>query len=215
VHGKPIIIQTLAHFQRHPHIDEIYIVSVAEYIPHMEALAEEFGITKVKEIIPGGASSQDSIYNGLICARAHNEDDAIVLIHDGVRPMISGDLITRNIESVEQYGNGVTCCKSNITVVLSGDGRRVGDVPVRDHAYNAVAPQSFRLGAIIEAHEAERATNPGYENIVDACTMLHRQGKPVYIVEGSNENIKITTPEDYYILLALLQYHESKDALGV
>jgi 2-C-methyl-D-erythritol 4-phosphate cytidylyltransferase len=215
IHGKPIIIHTLEHFQRHPRIGGIFIASLEEYIPHMRELAGDFRITKIKDIVPGGATSQDSIYNGLTAARRKYADDAIVLIHDGVRPMISEQLIDRNIESVERRGNAVTCCRSDVTVVMSADGDTIGEVPIRDHAWNAVAPQSFRLGDIIAAHDAERAVNPTYENVVDACTMLRRQGKPVHIVEDTAANIKITKPEDYYIMRAYLQYNESKDAIGI
>jgi 2-C-methyl-D-erythritol 4-phosphate cytidylyltransferase len=215
VNGKPIIIHTLDHFQNHPQIDEIFIVCIGEYIAHMEQLIREYHVTKTRAVIPGGATSQDSIYLGLKEAAKTNTGEAVVLLHDGVRPIITADLISRNISCTLTHGNAVTCCPSDVTVAISEDGVTVDDVPERSRAYTALAPQSFRLGDIISAHEDERRHNPGYIGVVDACTLLRRQGRPVFMVEGSRDNIKITTPEDYYFMHAILRYMESKDALGL
>lgn len=215
VQGKPIIIYTLTQFQKHPEIDEIIVVSGEEYVEQTLSLVQEYEISKVNSIVAGGKTSQDSIYNGLCAAAEIGSPESIVLIHDGVRPFVDQQLITRNIACVKAKGNAVTCTKSDITVFYSPDGAKVESVPKRDHAYNALAPQSFFLKDILAAHEQERATNPDYTDVVDACTMFNKQGKTVHLVEGGKENIKITTSQDYYIMLAFLQYFETRDVLGV
>ena len=109
VNGKPIIIHTLDIFEEHPLIDEIYIACKEDCINKLKKYIERFWIKKVKKIVPGGTSALGSIYNGLKAAREENEDDTIVLIHDGVRPCITGELINDVIASVKAKGSAVTC----------------------------------------------------------------------------------------------------------
>lgn len=215
VQGRPILIYTLAQFQKHPEIDKIIVVSGRDFIDETRLLVDEYSISKASDIVVGGATSQDSIYNGLCAAAEKNSLESIVLIHDGVRPLIDEKLISRNISCVKENGNAITCTKSDITVFFSLDTAQVHDVPKRDYAYNALAPQSFFLKDILVAHENERKINPEYVDVVDSCTMLNKQGASLYMVEGGKENIKITTSQDYYIMLALLQYFESLDVLGI
>ena len=99
-------------------------------------------ISKVKKIVPGGATGQDSIYNALVAAKENNGDDAIVLIHDGVRPCISKDVIDSNIESVKKYGSAITCTAMYETPVISTDGVSVEQVPPRSELYTAQAPSN-------------------------------------------------------------------------
>ena len=109
INGKPIIVHTLELFENHNEIDKIYIVMLEEYIPYMNKLVKKFGLDKVCGIVAGGETGQDSIYNGLKKAQSENGDDSIVLIHDGVRPWVSYDTISRNIQGVKDCGNAITC----------------------------------------------------------------------------------------------------------
>ncbi|MGN1050782.1 MAG: 2-C-methyl-D-erythritol 4-phosphate cytidylyltransferase [Acutalibacteraceae bacterium] len=214
VDGKPIIIHTLDYFQNHPMIDEIYIACKEDFIDYMYELLERFKITKVKKVVPGGETGQDSIYNGLMAAKENNDDDSIVLIHDGVRPVITSQLITDNINSAKKYGTGITSTPCFETIIISKDKKDVADIPYRKDTYAAQAPQTFRLGDILSLHDIERKENPTYENIVDSCTLYKKHGKMVHLVEGNRGNIKVTTPEDFFIFKALLNYRESKEVLG-
>ncbi len=215
INGKPIIVHTLDLFESHPEIDAIYIAMLADYIPYMKKLCRKFDIEKVKGIVPGGDSGQDSIYRALTAARAENPGDSIVLIHDGVRPWISFDTISKNIECVKKNGNAITCTSAYETIMISTTGEKVEQVPLRKDAYSAQAPQSFVLDDILEAHETVRKNENCYDNIVDSCTLIRSIGKDAYIVEGNRGNIKVTTPEDVYMYRALIQYRENEAAFGI
>jgi len=214
VNGKPIIIHTLKLFQKHPDIDKIIVSVLPDYIPHMKSLAEEYSITKIEDIIPGGETAQDSIYNALIRAKETNPGDSIVLLHDGVRPFITRDVITNNIEGVKKNGNAITTTACFETILISREGKNVDEVPFRKETFAAQAPQSFRLDDIIAAHDEIRKRPEKYENMVDACTIMKTIGKDVHMVEGNRGNIKVTTPEDVYMYRALLQYKENEQAFG-
>lgn len=215
INGKPIIIYTLQLFQYHDRIDKIYISVLDQYIPYMQELIEEHRLKKVVKIIPGGATAQDSIYNALKAAESENEEDSIVLIHDGVRPFVSYEVISNNIESVKKYGNAITCTPCYETILISKDGEKVGNVPYRKETFSAQAPQSFYLKDIIAVHDAMRASKTGYENMVDSCTMIRNLGMEAHMVVGNRGNIKVTTPEDVYIFRGLLQYKENEQAFGL
>lgn len=211
VDGRPIIIHTLDIFEDHPAIDEIYIACKEDYIDKLQKLVQRYGITKVKSIVPGGTTALGSAYNALTEAKKNNEDDAIVLVHDGVRPCITADLINTVIEKTIEVGAVATCTPLFETPVISEGGELVEESPKRSYCYTAQAPQSFRLGDILAAHEETRKSNPEYTDIVDSCTLLRKLGKDVAIVKGPRSNIKVTTPEDLYIFKAMLEYQETKD----
>lgn len=215
INGKPIIIHTLDNFQNSPLIDKIYISCKREYIAKLKNMLEYYRITKAAGIVEGGETGQDSIYNGLKRALEENPEDSIVLVHDGVRPLISEEVIEENIESVKKYGSAVTCTPFYETPVISVSGETVEDMPVRKYMFTAQAPQSFKLGEIVKAHEEMRKTNPGYKDIADSCYLYRNLGREVHIVEGNRGNIKVTTPEDFYLLRALLQYRENEQILGL
>jgi len=215
INGKPVLIHTLQLFQYHNEIDKIYVAVQEEYREYMEELVEEFHVTKVARILPGGETAQDTIYGELKAAEAENPPDSIVLIHDGVRPFVSYEVISRNIQGVKEKGNAITATSCFETIIVSKDGEHVESVPYRKETFAAQAPQSFYLKDIIAAHDYVRGLSTRYENMVDACTILQSQGLPVHLVEGNRGNIKVTTPEDVYILRALLQYRETEQAFGL
>lgn len=215
INGKPVIIHTLQLFQYHDEIDKIYISMLKDFIPYMESLIDEYRLTKVQKVVPGGDTAQDSIYNALKIAESENDENAIVLLHDGVRPFVSYEVISENIKSVKKNGNGITCTSCYETILLSKDGSEVEAVPYRKETYAAQAPQSFFLKDIIHAHDMIRATEHGYENMVDACTIIKSLNMKAYMVPGNRGNIKVTTPEDVYMFRALLQYKENEQAFGL
>ena len=215
INGKPIIIHTLQLFQYHKMIDKIYVSILKDYVDYMKELVEDYHLSKVVSVIPGGETAQDSIYNALKKAESENPEDSVVLLHDGVRPFVSYDVIANNIEGVKKNGNAITCTACYETILLSKSGEQVDSVPYRKDTFAAQAPQSFVLKDIIAAHDVVRARPEGYENMVDACTILKSQGIEVHMVEGNRGNIKVTTPEDVYMYRALLQYKENEQAFGL
>lgn len=208
INDKPIIIHTLDIFEKHKQIDKIFIAIHPDYYEYIQELVNRYHITKVAGIVKGGLTSQDSIYNALQMAKDNNPDDSIVLIHDGVRPNITEEVITLNIESVKKYGSAITCTSCFETILVSENGLNPQHVPFRKHTYAAQAPQSFRLKDIIDAHNIIRKANPNYTNIIDSCTLYKTLNKPIYMIKGNRGNIKITTIEDLYILKALINYKE-------
>ena len=108
LHGKPVIIYTIEHFEYHAEIDNIVVVCLKDRIDELKGLLKRYSITKVSEIVPGGETGHDSIYNGLKAMEGTAKEGDIVLIHDGVRPLITGNLISENIEAVRKYGNAIT-----------------------------------------------------------------------------------------------------------
>lgn len=215
VEGKPIIIHTLELFEEHPAIDAIYIACKKEYIAKLQKMVKRFMITKVADIVAGGETGQDSIYNGLKAAFDAEGGDNLALIHDGVRPCITSETIDENIKMAIEKGSAVTCTKFFETPIMSVSGKIVEESPDRNHFYTAQAPQTFRLGDVIKAHIETRKSNPGYEGIIDTCTLMRSTGETVYLVEGNRGNIKVTTPEDLYVFRAMLAYKENQQALGL
>ena len=118
INGKPIIIHTLQLFQYHEMIDKIYISTLKDYIPYVRELVEEHHLNKVANVIPGGETAQDSIYNALKMAEQENSGEDIVLLHDGVRPFVSYEVISNNINSVKEHGNGITCTACYETIKI-------------------------------------------------------------------------------------------------
>lgn len=214
INDKPIIIHTLELFQNHEQIDKIYISIHPDYYEYMQELVKHYYITKTSGIVKGGATGQDSIYNALKLAQSENSEDSIVLIHDGVRPNITQEVITENINCAKQNGNAITCTSCFETILVSENAVNPAHVPYRKHTYSAQAPQSFKLGEIIEAHEITRKTNPQYTDIVDSCTLFKSLDKKTFMVKGNRGNIKITTIEDLYILRSLIRYKEDLEAFG-
>lgn len=210
--GKPIIIYTLELFDNHPMIDGIVVACVEGWIPFLEKMLKKFEISKVKQIVPGGETGQDSIYKGLIAAKeiSTSEKD-IVLIHDGVRPLIMEQTITDNIETVKKEGSCITCVPATETfIVTQGNGEL--EIPTRDNSLIARAPQSFYLNDILKVHE--QARDEGQHNFIDSCTMMHHYGHKLGKVIGPMENIKITTPTDYFVFKAMVEVHENQQIFG-
>ena len=206
VEGKPIMIHTLDIFENSPYVDDIYIACKEDYMDMLSELIDRYKISKVRSIVPGGTSALGSQYNGLAEAAKNAPDDAIVMIHDGVRPCITDELIKEVVEMTEEKGAVATCTPMFETPVFSKGGKVVERTPRRADCYTAQAPQAFRLGEILRAHEKIRADNPDYEGLVDSCSLMRAVGKDVAILKGPRSNIKVTTPEDLYIFKAMLEY---------
>lgn len=209
--GKPIIIYTLELFDNHPNIDTIVVACLEDWIPYLQKMIRKFEISKVQAIVPGGVTGQDSIRAGLEAAETLGGNDSIVLIHDGVRPLITEQTITDNIESVQKFGSSITCISATETFIVSRNDGGL-DIPKRADSHIARAPQSFRLGDILSAHR--RAVDEGRHDFIDSCSMMNHYGYKLHTIEGPIENIKITTPTDYFIFKAMIDVHENQQIFG-
>lgn len=215
LNGKPIIIYTIELFDNHPQIDGIVVVCIESWIPYLKKMIRKFEITKVVRIVPGGNSGQESIYNGLCAAEEFtnekNEQNSIVLIHDGVRPLITEQTITDNIAKVKECGSCITTVPAIETVIVDNHDGTL-NIPKRSDCLMARAPQSFYLKDILEAHR--RSQTEGKTEFIDSCSLMSHYGYKLGLVQGPMENIKITTPTDYFVLRAMVEVHENQQIFG-
>lgn len=213
MHGKPIIIHTIELYEEHPEINKIVVACIAAWIPYLNSLLQKYNFKKVVKVVSGGNCGQESIYNALCAAEeVAIGEKAIVLIHDGVRPLITAKTITDNIRSVEESGSAITCVKVKETVLITDDQDSIDEVPDRSKSRLARAPQSFWLNEILDTHR--KAIEEGKEDFIDSCSMMQYYGKKLHLVEGPLENIKITTPDDFYIMRAILDAKENRQIYG-
>lgn len=218
LNGKPIIIYTLELFDNHPGIDAIVVACIESWIPFLEKQLRKFEINKVVKIVPGGESGQGSIYNGLCAAEAYIKskniasEDTTVLIHDGVRPLITEETITDNINKVAEVGSCITCIPATETLVVKQHDGSL-EIPSRADSLIARAPQSFLLSDILTAHR--RAIDEKKNDFIDSCTMMSHYGYRLGTIIGPMENIKITTPTDFFVLRAMVKVHEDQQIFGL
>ncbi|MDY6842773.1 MAG: 2-C-methyl-D-erythritol 4-phosphate cytidylyltransferase [Thermodesulfobacteriota bacterium] len=196
--GIPILVRTLIKFEQHCLVDEIFILANPKDLTSCKSdIVDRYGITKVTKIIPGGTKRQDSIKNGLDEVR----EDCIVLIHDGARPFISGEVLNCTIQETRTYGATAVCIPATDTVKLVTDNTFIEKTKERERVFLAQTPQAFRYEIIKEAYK--RAYADGYYATDDA-TLVERLGTKVKVIPGSSTNIKITTKEDLKLAAAIL-----------
>ena len=214
LNGKPILIYTLEIFDNHPEIDGIIVVCIESWIPFLEKMLKKFEINKVIKIVSGGQTGQESIYKGLCAAekyaQAKHDEESIVLIHDGVRPLITEDTLTDNINKVKEKGSAITIIPATETIIIDNQDGTL-NIPKRSMSMIARAPQSFYLKDIISAHRKSLEENIEF---IDSCSMMSYYGYTMGLVEGPMENIKITTPTDFYVLRAMVEVHENQQIFG-
>ena len=214
ISGKEIIIHTLELFQNHSMVDEIVVICIESWIEYLNKLVKKFGIDKVVSVVPGGKTGQDSIFIGLSEAKKRHEN-AIVLIHDGVRPLVTEETITKCVESAEKYGTAITANAAFETPLISLNGDTVDDMPDRKAVYTAQAPQCFYLNDLYDLHIKERKVNPGYEGIVDSCGLMFKYGIRCRLIEGNRGNIKVTSPVDFCTLIGNLNAKDYAEFLSL
>lgn len=213
LHGKPIIIHTIEHFESHPEIKDIVVVCVDDWLDYCKDLLAKFNIKKVNQVVPGGETGQMSIFNGLEALREkYQGNNDYVLIHDGVRPLIDEEIISKNIESVKKYGTAITVKPVIETVVQVDEEDIINNVIERSTCQTAVAPQSFVLSEIYSLHM--RAQAEKLFDMTDSATLARYFGLPLHTVMGGSENIKITTPSDFYIFRAIYEARENAQIFG-
>lgn len=213
LHCKPIIIYTLEYFQEHKEIDAIAVVCISDWIPYLNDLLEHYQITKVKWVVPGGQTGQQSIYNGLAAMEKDVPEDTVVLIHDGVRPLINSQIISQNIDMVRRRGNAITTSPAIETITFNNTDCAIGNILERNCCRIAKAPQSFLLKDILSAHR--KAAADKYDSAIDSATLMKHYGHQLYWVDGPYENIKITTPTDFYIFRAIQDARENSQIFGI
>lgn len=209
IKDKPVIIHTLEIFSHHKEVDGIVVVCLKEYINDLYRNIEKYSIKKIIEITNGGLSGQHSIFNGLRLIRKKFKINPYVLIHDGVRPLVTSEEISQNLLCAYINGNSISCSKMTETVLHKTTNIEILD---RDKCFHIKAPQIFRLNDIYDLHI--KAQKEGLE-FIDSASMAFHYGIKLYFTECSNSNIKLTTPKDFYMIEALMQAKKIESIFGV
>ena len=213
VNGKPIIIHTLEVFQWHEEIDAIVVPCVTGWEDYLQDMADRFRITKLSKILPGGKDTQESKLNALEHLNGEYDGADLVVLHDAVRPLITADMITGNLETAREHGNAVSYRKFTETGIVSDDHKTTMETVARENLLVAAAPQTFRLEDALDAHRRGETMDPTIT--IDTCSLMVALDRPVHLVECRTTNIKITTPEDYYHFKAILSWREGREAFGL
>ena len=208
INDKPVIIYTLEIFQNHPEIDTIAVVCINGWETALQSYANQFNITKLKHIIPGGDCGQTSIRNGVFELEKYYSTDDIILIHDAIRPMVSEEIITNCIQTTKDHGCAITCIPCAEAMLQTEDGKTSSASFPRENLKRTQTPQGFKLKDICNLHR--EAIEKGILNSVASCTLMIELGKKVYFSAGSEKNIKLTTIEDIDIFKALLATKRSE-----
>lgn len=212
VNDRPVIVYTLEAFQKHSDIDAIAVVCIDGWETILSAYARQFGITKLKHIIPGGDCGQASIRNGVYELEKYYQAEDIVLIHDAIRPMVSQEIISDAIVKAKMYGSAIAAvpCAEAMLVVDEQQSEVITSKETfpRDNLKRTQTPQAFSIGKICDVHR--RAVQAGILNSVASCTLMIEMGETVYFSAGSEKNIKLTTTDDIDVFKALLQAKRSE-----
>lgn len=211
LHGKPILVYTLEKFEKHQLIDGIVLVILDGWVDYCLDLKQQYRLSKIGAIITGGATGQESIFLGLEKAAEIYGDESIALIHDGVRPLIDAETITNNIDCVHKNGTAITVTQAIETVTVKSENGLVGQVIERSRCELARAPQSFFIKDLLDAHHRAKQDS---RTFIDSASLMKFYGHPLYTVEGPSENIKITTPLDFYIFRAIIDAKENSQIFG-
>lgn len=206
INDKPVIVYTLQAFQQHPQIDAIMVVCIDGWQQMLWAYANQFNITKLKWVVNGGNNGQESIKNGIMALNSDESCDPkdLVLIHDAIRPNVSGEIISGCIAECEKNGSAITVipCAEAMLLRQEDDSNCAGVVIPRDNLARTQTPQAFSLEKLVWAHE--EAAKRGITNSTATCTLMIELGETVHFCPGSEKNVKITTTEDLEIFKALL-----------
>ena len=188
VDNKPVIIHTMEAFQKHPSIDAIIVVTLESWTEVLWAYAKQFNITKLKWVVAGGETGQESIRNGLNKIVDEVGEDVVVMVHDGNRPLISSEVISNSLATFAKYGSAVAVIPCTEVVFESDDGISSMVSTPRERLFRTQTPHTYRLAELLEAHK--KAEELGINNTAASCMLMKELGKTTYFSRGSEENLK-------------------------
>lgn len=197
VFDKPVIVYTLECFQRHPEIDAIEVVCLDGWEEILLAYAKQFNVGKLKWVVPGGATAQESIRNGVLNLRDECGREDILIIHDGIRPMVEDFVLSDVLVKCRQYGNAVTSLPYNEQIFVQGDGESTTQYIPRDTLRRVSTPQAYQFGKLLWAYEKAFAEGIGIQTSTYANTLMVDLGECLHFAAGSEKNIKLTTKDDF------------------
>lgn len=213
VRDKPVLIYTLEAFQAHPQVEAIEVVCIDGWEDILKAYAKQFGISKLKWVVKGGKTGQESIRNGVYGLEGILSNDDIAIIHDGVRPMLDSDVITDVIRVCQKYGNAVTSLPYNeqIFVVNQDDESTTDKFIPRETLRRVSTPQAYHYGNLLKSYKKAFAEGIGIYGSHYTNTMMVELGETLHFAAGSDKNIKLTTPENLDTFRAYLATSGCRD----
>lgn len=207
VYDKPILIYTLEGFQRHPQIDAIEVVCLKGWTEAVKAYAQQFNISKLKWLIEGRASTQESIRDGIYNLKNKVKEEDIIVIHDGIRPMVDVEVLTDVLLVAKRYGNAISSLPYNeqIFVVDEEDESQTKKFIPRETVRRVSSPQAFRFGRLDEIYHKAFDEGRGIEASTYSDTLMVDYGEKLYFAAGSDKNIKIVTKRDLELFMSFLK----------
>lgn len=205
VYDKPVLIYTLEGFQRHPQVDAIEVVCLDGWHDVLRAYAKQYGITKLKWIVSGGTTGQESIRNGVYNLQDICAEDDIVVIHDGIRPLVEEEVLSDVIVTCQKHGNAVTSLPYNEQIFVIEDDVSTRQYIPRETLRRVSTPQAYRFGKLLWAYQKAFAEEIGIYGSSYTNTMMVDLGERLYFAAGSDKNIKLTTSDDLEMFKAYLK----------
>lgn len=202
VYEKPLIIYTLENFQQHPDIDGILVVCLEGWHEVLRAYARQYQITKLKWVVSGGSDGQESTQKGMEALRDICQEEDVVIVHDGIRPFITPEVICDAIAVCQKKGSGLSAVRCQETIVRTEDGISGDENIGRQEIMRVQTPQAYRYGKALWAYE--EAKKRGIKGEVYINTLMLHLGERVYFSKGTEKNVKITTIDDLEVFKALL-----------
>ena len=205
VYDKPILIYTLESFERHPQIDAIEVVCLDGWHDVLWAYAKQYKITKLKWIVSGGATGQESIRNGVYHLEKYCVEDDVVIIHDGIRPLVEEAVLSDVIATCQKHGNAVTSLPYNEQIFVIDDNDSTKKYIPRETLRRVSTPQAYKFGKLDWAYHKAFLEEIGIHGSSYTNTMMVDLGERLYFAAGSDRNIKLTTPDDLEIFKGYLR----------
>lgn len=205
VYDKPVLIYTLEGFQKHPQIDAIELVCIDGWHDVVRAYANQFNIDKLKWIVSGGETVQESIRNGVYNLSDKCAEDDVVIIHDGIRPLVDDSVLADVIMKCRKYGSAVSALPYNEQIFVADDELSTIKYIPREALRRIATPQAYRFGKLYKSYQEAFEKEIGIYGSAYTNTMMVELGERLYFATGSDKNIKITTKDDLELFKAYLK----------
>jgi len=205
IYDKPVLIYTIESFQNHPQVDAIEVVCIDGWCDVVWAYAKQFNITKLQWVVKAGASAQESIRNGIYNLEGKCKDDDMIIIHDGIRPLVDAEVLTDVIVKCEKYGNAVTSLPYNEQIFVVDDEISTVKYIPRETLRRVSTPQAYKFGKLDECYHKAYEEEIGIYGSAYANTMMVEMGERLYFAAGSDKNIKLTTKDDLEMFKAYIK----------
>ena len=210
VFDKPVIIYTLEGFQRHPEIDAIEVVCLDGWSEVLRAYAKQFNIDKLKWVTPSGSTAQESIRNGIFALKDTCAEDDIIVVHDGIRPMVEDFVLSDVLVKCKEYGNAVTSLPYNEQIFMADDEKTTTRYIPRDALRRVSTPQAYTYGKLLWAYEKAFSEGIGIQNATYANTLMVDLGERLYFAAGSDKNIKLATKDDFELFKCYIKMEKDR-----